>query len=35
MKPGVIPRSTIVILEDNIVDLVKPGDDVMISGLFI
>ena len=30
-----IPRSTIVILEDNLVDLVKPGDDIMISGLFI
>ena len=35
IKPGVIPRSTIVILEDNLVDLVKPGDDVMIAGLFI
>ena len=30
-----IPRSIIVILEDNLVDLVKPGDDVMISGMFI
>lgn len=35
LEPGVIPRSSIVILEDNLVDLVKPGDDVMISGLFI
>ena len=30
-----IPKSMIVILEDNLVDLVKPGDDVMISGMFI
>ena len=30
-----IPRSIIVILEDNLVDVVKPGDDVMISGMFI
>ena len=35
LKPGMIPRSIIVILEDNLVDLVKPGDDVMISGMFI
>ena len=35
LKPGVIPRSTMVIVEDNLVDKVKPGDDVMISGLFI
>jgi DNA replicative helicase MCM subunit Mcm2 (Cdc46/Mcm family) len=31
----VIPRSTIVILEDELVDRAKPGDDVMISGIFI
>lgn len=30
-----IPRSMMVILEDNLVDLVKPGDDIMIAGLFI
>jgi DNA replicative helicase MCM subunit Mcm2 (Cdc46/Mcm family) len=30
-----IPRSIIVILEDNLVDVVKPGDDIMIAGLFI
>ena len=35
LKPGMIPRSIIVILEDNLVDVVKPGDDVMISGMFI
>ena len=35
IKPGMIPKSMIVILEDNLVDLVKPGDDVMISGMFI
>lgn len=35
LKPGMIPRSIIVILEDNLVDVVKPGDDIMISGLFI
>ncbi len=35
MKPGVIPRSTIVILEDELVDRARPGDDVMITGIFI
>lgn len=35
LKPGVIPRSTIVILEDNLVEIAKPGDDVMISGILI
>jgi DNA helicase MCM9 len=30
-----IPRSTVVILEDNLVELAKPGDDVMISGILI
>jgi DNA helicase MCM9 len=30
-----IPRSIIIILEDNLVDIVKPGDDVMIAGMFI
>ncbi len=35
LKPGMIPRSIIVILEDNLVDVVKPGDDIMIAGLFI
>jgi len=35
LKPGVIPRSTIVILEDELVDRARPGDDVMITGIFI
>jgi DNA helicase MCM9 len=35
LKPGVIPRSTIVILEDELADRARPGDDVMISGIFI
>ena len=35
LKPGVIPRSIIVIFEDNLVDICKPGDDVMISGMLI
>lgn len=35
LKPGVIPRTTMVILEDGLVDEAKPGDDVMISGIFI
>jgi len=35
VKPGVIPRSIIVIVENNLVDKCSPGDDVMVSGILI
>lgn len=35
LKPGTIPKTLPVILEANLVDKVKPGDDVLISGILI
>ncbi len=35
LKPGTIPKTLPVIFEGNLVDLVKPGDDVIISGVLI
>jgi len=35
LKPGLIPRSIPVILQNTLVESVKPGDDVMLTGTLI
>ena len=32
LKPGLIPRSLCVILQNTLVESCKPGDDIMITG---
>lgn len=35
LKPGLIPRSMCVILQNTLVEACKPGDDVMVTGILI
>ncbi|CDW77769.1 mcm2 3 5 family protein [Stylonychia lemnae] len=35
LKPGLIPRSMVIILQNTLVEVCKPGDDVMITGILI
>ena len=35
LKPGLIPRSISVILQNTLVESVKPGDDVMLTGILM
>ena len=35
LKPGLIPRSICVILQNTLVETCKPGDDVMLTGSLI
>ena len=35
LKPGLIPRSITVILENKLTEILKPGDDVMLTGVLV
>lgn len=35
LKPGLIPRSITIIMENTLVESCKPGDDVMITGILV
>lgn len=35
LRPGLIPRSIAVILQNTLVESVKPGDDVMLTGVLM
>ena len=35
LRPGLIPRSICVILQNTLVGSVKPGDDVMLTGILV
>ena len=35
LKPGLIPRSICVILQNTLAESCKPGDDVMVTGVLI
>ena len=35
LKPGLIPRSICVILQNTLFEVCKPGDDVMLTGVLI
>lgn len=35
LKPGLIPRSMCIVLQNTLVEVCKPGDDVMITGILV
>ena len=35
LAPGLIPRSICVILQNTLVESIKPGDDCMLTGILI